>query len=128
MVEKIIILAEYSNFADIFLKNLAKMLLKYIRANEYVIKLEKSKKPPYGSIFSLKPIEFKIFKSYMKINLANSFIRLSKLLTIISIFLDHRFNSNFLFVCQLLKTQKPYNLKLIIVFLDWKVFKSIKLS
>ena len=46
--------------------------------NEHVIKLEEGKQPPFGPIFSLCPVELKTLKTYIKTNLANGFIRLSK--------------------------------------------------
>ena len=48
------------------------------KANEHIIKLEKGKQPPYRPIYSLEPVVFETFKTYIKTNLANSFIRTSK--------------------------------------------------
>ena len=68
------ILAEYSNYSNIFLeKNIAK-LLKNSRINEYPIKLEKDKQLSFRPIYSLKPIEIKTLKTYIRTNLVNSFI------------------------------------------------------
>lgn len=39
-IEKVIILYKYLKFADIFLKKLAKVFLKYTKANKQVIKLK----------------------------------------------------------------------------------------
>ena len=36
--------------------------------------MEEAKQPPYEPIYSLETVEFKIFKTYIKTNLANSFI------------------------------------------------------
>ena len=45
------------------------------KINEYAIKLEKDKQPLFGPIYSLRPIELKTLKTYIKTNLANGFIR-----------------------------------------------------
>lgn len=42
LVEKVIILAEYLEFANIFPKNLTEIFFKYNKANKYIIKLEKN--------------------------------------------------------------------------------------
>ena len=61
-------------------------LSKYIGINNYIIKLEKSKQIFFRSIYNLKLVELKILKTYIKINLANSFIWLFKSLIKIYIF------------------------------------------
>lgn len=53
-------------------------LLEYIEINNHGIDLIDGKQPPYRSNFSLKPVELETFKMYIKTNLANSYIRLSK--------------------------------------------------
>lgn len=63
LIENVIILAEYLNFMDVFSKNLAKILPKQIRANEYAIELEKGKQPLYKPIYTLEAVELKTFKS-----------------------------------------------------------------
>ena len=55
------------------------MLSEQTGVNEYTIELEKGKQPLYGSIYSLEPIKYKTLKIYIETNLANSFIRTSKL-------------------------------------------------
>ena len=72
--QKVIILAKYLYIANVFSKELAKVLSQQIRVNEHAIKLEESKQPPYGLIYSLAPVEIKTFKTYIKTNLANGFI------------------------------------------------------
>ena len=54
------------------------MLPKQIEVNEHTIKLEEGKQPRYGPIYSLDPVELKILKTYIEINLANGFIWFSK--------------------------------------------------
>ena len=66
------------DFADIFLEKLTNMLPEQIRVNEYAIKLEKGKQPPYRTIYSLGPVEFKTLKTYIETKLANGFIKTSK--------------------------------------------------
>ena len=46
--------------------------------NEYPIKLEEGKQPPFWLIYSLSQVELEILKTYIKTNLANGFIWLSK--------------------------------------------------
>ena len=46
--------------------------------NEHAIELEEGKQPPFGPIYSLRPVELEILKTYIKTNLANGFIRPSK--------------------------------------------------
>lgn len=42
LLQEVIILAKYSNFAYIFLKKLVKILLKSIKVNHHIIKFEKN--------------------------------------------------------------------------------------
>ena len=53
-------------------------LLENIEMIKYAIKIEEGKQLPFGPIYSLGPIELEILKIYIKINLANGFIRPSK--------------------------------------------------
>ena len=46
--------------------------------NKHAIELEEGKQPPFGPIYSLGPVELETLKTYIKTNLANSFIRPSK--------------------------------------------------
>ena len=48
-----IVCTKYSNYTNVFLPKLAAKLLKYTNINNYAIKLEKSRQPPYGLIYSL---------------------------------------------------------------------------
>ena len=49
-------------------------LLKYIRINDHIIKLEKSKQLLFNSIYNLKLVKLETLKTYIEINLANNFI------------------------------------------------------
>ena len=46
--------------------------------NEHAIKLEEGKQPLFRPIYSLELIELETLKTYIEINLANSFIQLFK--------------------------------------------------
>ena len=66
--------AEYSDYSNVFsVENVAK-LLENTGINEHAIKLEEGKQPSFGQIYSLGPVELEILKTYIKTNLANSFI------------------------------------------------------
>ena len=75
IAKKVTVLAKYSDFANIFSKKSSEMLLKYAGINGYAIKLENSKQPFYRPSYSLSSVELKTLKTYIKTNLANSFIR-----------------------------------------------------
>ena len=70
--------AEYSNYSDVFSAENAAELPEHTGMNNHAIELEKGKPPPVGLIYSLGPVKLEILKTYVKINLANSFIRPSK--------------------------------------------------
>ena len=73
--------AEYSDYSDVFLAENAAELLENTGINEHVIKLEEDKQLLFKPIYSLGPVELETLKTYIKTNLANSFIRPSKSLT-----------------------------------------------
>ena len=95
MAEKVTVLAKYLDFADVFLKKSAEVLLEQTKINKYAIKLKKSKQPPYKPIYNLKTIELKTFKTYIKINLANGFIKSAKPLAGALIFFVYKPNDSF---------------------------------
>ena len=66
--------AEYSNYSNVFSAEYAAELPENTGMNEYVIKLEEDKQPPFGPIYSLGPVELETLKTYIKTNLANGFI------------------------------------------------------
>lgn len=69
-----VILAEVSNYSNIFwAKNTAKFF-EHIIINDYTIELIKGKLLLFGPIYSLNSGELKILKTYIETNLANSFI------------------------------------------------------
>lgn len=75
---RIPILSKYTNFANIFFKNLVAKLLEYIKINNHAINLIDGHYSLYGPIYSLKLTELKILKIYIKTNLSNNFIRFFK--------------------------------------------------
>ena len=91
------VLAEYSDYSNVFSAKYAVELLENTRINEHAIKLEKSKQPPFGPIYSLGPIELETLKTYIKINLANGFIQPSKSPARAPILFDKKPDKNFHF-------------------------------
>ena len=72
------VIIKYLNYSNIFsAKNILK-LLKYTKINDYIIKLEEDKQLFFGLNYYLGLMELEILKTYIKINLANYFIWLSK--------------------------------------------------
>ena len=71
--------AEYLDFADVFSLDLVSKLPKHTGINDHAIELVNGQQPPYGLIYSLKPMELEILKTYIETNLANGFIKPSKL-------------------------------------------------
>ena len=94
LAKKIIVLTKYLDLTNIFLEELGNFLLEQTKANEHAIKLKQSKQPPYRLIYSLRPIKLKILKIYIKTNLANSFIRASKLPASALIFFVYKSNGS----------------------------------
>ena len=86
------VFSEYVNFTAIFLPNLAIELSKYIKINDCAFELVDDWEPPYGSIYSLGPVELEMLKTYIENNLANSFVKTSKSLAEASILFDKKFN------------------------------------
>lgn len=80
-VEEVTILSKYTDYTNIFFPNFATELSEYININDHPINQINNKQPPYSPIYSLEPMKLKILKTYIKTNLANGFIRLSKLFT-----------------------------------------------
>ena len=89
------ILAEYSDFENVFSKESAAVLLEHTEINTHTIDLEESKQPPYGPIYSLGPVELEILKTYINTNLANGFICPSKSLAGAPILFDKKPDRNF---------------------------------
>ena len=118
------ILAEYSDINDIFLVENAAELPENTGINEHTIKLKKDKQSLFGPIYSLKLVELKILKTYIKTNLANNFIKLFKSSAKIPILFDRKLNGSLsLYVdywgLNNISIQNQYLLPLISELLDW---------
>ena len=114
LAEKVTVPAKYSDFVNVFLKNSAKVLPKRTVMIKRIINLEEGKQPSYGSIYSLKPVELKTLKTYIKNNLANHFIWALKSLADAPILFFHKPNGSlclFIDYCELnnltIKNQYP---------------------
>ena len=70
--------AKYFNYSNVFSAENTAELPDNTGMNEHAIKLEEGKQPSFGPIYSLEPVELEALKIYIKTNLANGFIRLSK--------------------------------------------------
>ena len=70
--------AEYSDFSNVFSSDSAAKLPEHTGINNHPINLLDDKQPPYGPIYSLGPVEVETLKTYIKANLASSFIWPSK--------------------------------------------------
>ena len=88
------VLAEYSDYSDVFSAENTVELSENIGINEHAIELEKDKQPPFDPIYSLEPVELETLKIYIKTNLANGFIRPSKSLAGALIFFDRKPNGS----------------------------------
>lgn len=80
LAKKVNIPVEYLDFTDMFLKKLATKISKRSDTNKHLINLEINKQLPYRPTYSLEPVKLEILKTYIKINLANCFIRPFKFL------------------------------------------------
>ena len=82
--------AEYSDYSNVFSAKNTAELPENTGINEHAIELEEDKQLPFGLIYCLEPVELETLKTYIKTNLANNFIRLSKSPTKASIFFDKK--------------------------------------
>ena len=73
----------------------AAKLLEHIGMNDHAIELGEGKQPLFGSIYSLDPIKLETLKTYIKTNLANSFIWPFKSLARALILFDKKLDKNF---------------------------------
>ena len=94
LAKNLIIWGKYTNFANVFLKKLAKILLKQTTINLHIIKLEADKQQSYSSVYSLDLVDLKTFKTNIKTNLVNNFFRLLKSLASAFILFIHQLNGN----------------------------------
>lgn len=66
---------KYADIVNIFSPNLIAEFWEYIEINNHVIDIINGKQTLYRLIYSLELMELKILKIYIKINLANNFIK-----------------------------------------------------
>ena len=69
---------KYADYADVFSFDLAIELPENIGINEHAIELQNGKQPPYGLIYSLRPVELETLKIYIETYLKTGFIWPSK--------------------------------------------------
>ena len=100
LVEKVTIpAAKYPDFTNVFAEKSANILLEQTKLDKHTIELKQGKEPLYRPIYSLKSVEFKIFKTYIEINLPNGFIKISKSLASALIpFVQKLNNSSYLYI------------------------------
>ena len=77
---------EYSDFANMFFLEFALAFFKHIGINDHAIKLINKQQPLHGPVYNLELVELETLKTYIKTNLANGFIKLSKFLVKTPIF------------------------------------------
>ena len=124
LAEKVRIPGEYSDFADVFLKEKALVLLECTELNEHAINLEDGKQPSYGPTYSLGLVELETLKTYIKTHLKTGFIQPSKSPVGTPILFDKKLN-NSLCLCvdyrglNNLMIKNRYLLPLIGKSLDW---------
>ena len=70
--------AEYSDFSNFFSSHSAAELPEQTRINDHRIDLLDDKQSPYSLIYSLRPLQLEMLKTYIEANLASCFIRPSK--------------------------------------------------
>ena len=87
--------AKYSDFANVFSPDLASELPEHNGINDHTIELVEGQKPPYGPIYSLRPVELETLKAYIETNLANGFIRPSKSPASTPILFDRKSDGSF---------------------------------
>ena len=62
--KKVIVLAKYSDFINMFLKKLYWQLSDYLNIHKYIINIEEDKQLSYQPIYSLELIKLETFKTY----------------------------------------------------------------
>ena len=75
LTKKVKILHKYSDFTDVFSEEKALVLSERTELNEHAIELENSNQPPYGPIYSLRPVELETLKTYIETHLKTRFIQ-----------------------------------------------------
>lgn len=70
----IAVFSKYAEFVDVFLLKFVAKHSEYTSINNHSLNLIDSGQPLYEFIYGLGPVKLKILKTYIKTNLANSFI------------------------------------------------------
>ena len=65
---------KYIDYTDVFSFDMAMELPKNTGINKHAIKLQDGKQPPYGLIYSLRPVELETLKTYIETHLKTGFI------------------------------------------------------
>lgn len=86
---------KYINFVDIFFLDLVSELPEHNGINKYAIELVDDQQPPYKFIYDLRPVVFEILKAFIETNLANKFIKPSKLSVGALILFNWKLNRSF---------------------------------
>lgn len=118
------VLAEYFDYANVFLANLTIELSEHTGIKDYAIELEDDKQPPYRLIYVLNPVKLKTFKTYIKIHLKAEIIWPSKLFVDATILFDKNPNSSHHLCVDYwdfnnLTSKNRYPLPLMNEFLNW---------
>lgn len=93
--EKVIVQLKYSDYANVILEASAIELPEHTNINDHPIDLVDDKQSSYDPIYSLGLMELKILKTYIEINLVNSFIQPSQSPACTPILLIKKKNSSF---------------------------------
>lgn len=94
-IKKISIFFKYADYTNVFSPDFAAELPEQTSINDHFIDLINDKQLPYSSIYSLGLVELETLKTFIKINLANSFIRAFKLPTNALILFIRKKDNNF---------------------------------
>lgn len=94
-VKEIIFFFEDINYTNVFQPNSTIELPNYTNINDHLINRIDNKQLPYGLIYSLRPVKLERLKTDIETNLANTFIRPSKLPVGTLILFIHNKNGNF---------------------------------
>ena len=112
---------EYSDFAEVISPDLASELPEYTGINDHAIELVNGQQPPYGSIYSLGPVELENLKAYIETNLANGFIKPSKSFAGALILFDRK-SDGFLRLCVNYQgLNKSHDQEPVLVATNWKI-------
>ena len=87
--------SKYAYYLHIFFFDLAMELAETTSINKHIIKLQNSKQPPDGPIYTPGPVELETWKTYIETNLKTGFIQPSKFPTGTPILFDKKPDGSF---------------------------------